>query len=57
MTINREKLAEMINEELAEFFEEISDCKLCAFKSENCIKGFNCKNVYLQWLNQKYKEQ
>lgn len=51
MTINREKLANMTNEELAEFFEEYSDCDRCPFKYKECSEGeVRCKKIMLEWL-------
>lgn len=51
MTINREKLNNMTNEELAEFFETYSNCEECPFKYAECSGGeVRCKKIMLEWL-------
>lgn len=49
MTTNREKLAKMTNEELAEFFNKEGLCNLCIYNDITC----ECKDCYegiLKWL-------
>lgn len=60
---NREKLANMTNEELAEFFETYSNCEECPFKYAECPGGevysgpeVRCKDIMLEWLNQESEE-
>lgn len=51
MTTNREKLNNMTNEELAEFFETYSNCEECPFKYAECSGGeVRCKKIMLKWL-------
>ena len=57
MTTNRERINNMSNEELAEFFEEYSDCDRCPFKYKECSEGeVRCKYILLQWLEQESEE-
>lgn len=52
MTTNREKLAKMTNEELAEFLYETTSCDRCSNKGRlNCYAKL-CRQGTLQWLNQ-----
>ena len=52
MTTNREKLAKMTNEELAEFLYNTTCCDRCSNKNRlDCYARF-CKQGTLQWLNQ-----
>jgi len=53
MTTNREKLAKMTNEELAEWLEGVIDCISCPCKCEMSKK---CVDNILQWLNQESEE-
>lgn len=65
---NREKLAKMTNEELAEFIDEIEykdSCTFCIYSGEYqnkddvlCVKprGIDCVQGILQWLEQESKE-
>lgn len=56
MTTNREKLAKMTNEELAEFLGDSSLCRICLYShNENCLHE-TCKQGVLQWLNQESGE-
>lgn len=50
MTTNREKLNNMKNEELAEFFEEYSDCERCPLEYECSGGEVRCKKIMLKWL-------
>lgn len=55
---NREKLANMTNEELAEIFAMSSStksCKYCRYKGSNC-EDLTCYNGILQWLEQESEE-
>ena len=57
MATNREKLSNMTNEELAEFFAEYSYCDICPFEYTECSDGeFSCKDVMLKWLEQESVE-
>lgn len=57
MTTNREKLAKMTNEELAEFFEIYCDCNECPFRYKECSGGeVRCKDIFLEWLNYESKQ-
>ena len=57
MATNREKLSNMTNEELAEFFAEYSYCDICPFEYTECSDGeFSCKDVMLKWLEQESEE-
>lgn len=69
MITNREKLANMTNEELAEFFEQYSNCEECPFKYAECSGGellsdneiwssnaVRCKDIMLEWLEQESEE-
>lgn len=57
MTTNREKLANMTNEALAEFFAEYSDCAICPFNYAECSGGeVRCKDIMLKWLEQESEE-
>ena len=51
MTTNREKLAKMTNEELAEFFGNRSLCIICAYRNQADCLNNDCKSGTLQWLN------
>lgn len=53
MTTNREKLAKMTNEELAEFLSN-GACKYCYYK-EDCSPE-PCSAGILKWLNQESEE-
>lgn len=58
MTTNREKLAKMTNEALAEIFAvstSTKTCKYCRYKGLNC-DDLTCYNGILQWLNQEGEE-
>lgn len=50
---NREYLAALSNEELAEFLGLNSSCKLCTYyNKQDCMKiGCVCIEGTLQWLN------
>lgn len=53
MATNRQKLAKMLNEELARWLEGIINCKLCPCKCDMCKK---CVDNILQWLNRESEE-
>lgn len=56
MTTNRERLAKMTNEKLAEFLGDSSLCRICLYShNENCLHE-TCKQGVLQWLNQESGE-
>lgn len=58
MTTNREKLAKMTNEELAEFLNKTANdnCSICIYSSlPDCFWG-DCQNGILKWLNQESEE-
>lgn len=54
MTINREKLANMTNEELADILAKCSDIKVCNYciYNNNCSREIQCYEGILKWLNQ-----
>ena len=56
MTTNREKLAKMTNEELAEFFDKESLCVMCIYKYQAGCLERDCEYGTLQWLNQESEE-
>lgn len=49
MTTNREKLAKMTNEELAEFFNIDGLCNLCIYNDITC-ENKDCYEGALKWL-------
>ncbi len=53
MITNKEKLANMPNEELAEFLSK-QDCKFCIFYDIDC--DWECEKGILQWLNKESEE-
>ena len=56
MTTNRERLAKMTNEELAEFFDNRGLCIICGYRTlVDCINN-DCKYGILQWLNQESED-
>lgn len=57
MTTNREKLAKITNEELAEFLGK-QDCSFCISKKIDCYRynDYDCEKGILQWLNQESEE-
>ena len=56
MTTNKEKLAKMTNEELANFLYNTTCCDRCLNKNRlDCYARF-CKQGTLQWLNQESEE-
>ena len=56
MTTNREKLAKMTNEELAEFFDKQGFCVMCIYKYQKDCLERDCEYGTLQWLNQESEE-
>ena len=57
MTTNREYLATLSNEELAEFLGIDSLCKLCThYDKQSCIE-VDCVEGTLQWLNAERGEE
>ena len=52
MTTNRERLAKMTNEELAEFFDKESLCVMCIYRYQAGCLERDCEYGTLQWLNQ-----
>ena len=56
MTTNREKIAKMTNEELAEFFDKESLCVMCIYKYQAGCLERDCEYGTLQWLNQECEE-
>lgn len=57
MTTNRERINNMTNEELAEFFKEYIDCNNCPIGYDKCtISKLSCKEIFMQWLNQESEE-
>ena len=57
MTTNRERLAKMTNEELADFLA-YQDCRYCVFQHIDCYRknDYNCKDGIEKWLNQESEE-
>lgn len=58
MTTNREKLANMTNEELAEMLTD-ANCHCCIYKRNDfdCFRSdCTCKNGVKQWLEQESEE-
>lgn len=54
---NREYLAKMTNEELAEFLGIDSLCKLCThYNKQSCIE-VGCVEGTLQWLNAEHIDE
>lgn len=59
MATNRQKLAKMTNEELAELLGN-DGCLYCIYQDVECyrpsIGRYDCKEGILQWLNQESEE-
>lgn len=57
MITNREKLAKMTNEELAEMLA-YQDCRYCVFQHIDCYgeNDYDCQCGILEWLNQESEE-
>lgn len=54
MTTNREKIAKMTNEELANILK--ASCKCCIYSCSFCDRKYKCKDGITQWLNQESEE-
>lgn len=55
MTTNRERLAKMTNEDLAEFLSS-SECSMCVYDEEVDCFGDDCFCGILKWLNQECED-
>lgn len=55
---NREKLAQMTNEELAELTNISTMCDFCIFNNDDyaCIKQIDCVLGHLLWLESEVEE-
>ena len=60
MTTNREYLATLSNEELAELLGK-QDCQVCIYKDIDCYrpsdKEYDCVEGILQWLNAEHIDE